>query len=61
MEQYSEEKEMDDYIREWLKVPPLERMRDVERSVERWYALMPPKAKRAFEKLRWGDITEKFE
>jgi hypothetical protein len=50
-----EDIEMEEYIRACLKLTPIERLRFAERNLRDWYALMPDKAKKIFDKLRWEE------
>lgn len=51
----ADELELEEYIREGLRMTPLERLRYAESRLKSWYEIMPEDAKTVFEKLRWKD------
>ena len=60
---YSEIEEIRAYIKECKKLSPIERLRYVQERVKKFYELMPPEAKRNFERIRWkeaDDISKRF-
>ena len=55
---YSEELELDMYIKTCRRMPPVERLEYAQRLLKQYYELMPNDAKRNFLRLRDAEAKE---